>query len=65
MNNENAIYPIQQTDMMTYTIATGAIYNVQEGVIRGQLPKLVIVGLVPSADFTASSKNTPLRLAAL
>ena len=57
----NAIYPIQQTDMMTYSIATGAIYNVQKGVIRGQLPKLVIVGLVPSADFTASSKNTPLR----
>ena len=33
----------------------------QENLLRGQLPKLVIVGLVPSADFDGTSNNTPLR----
>ena len=57
---ENAVYPIQKTEIATYTIPTGATYHVQDGLVRGQLPKLVIVGLVPTADFSGGGKNTPL-----
>ena len=59
--SENAGYNFQQTEMLTYTISSGATYNMQENLFRGRIPKLVIVGLVPSVDFDGTSINTPLR----
>ena len=59
--SENAGYNFQQTEMLTYIIPSGSTSHLQDNLLRGQLPKLAIVGLVPSADFDGTSNNTPLR----
>ena len=51
--------------MLTYVIRSGSTSHLQDNLLRGQLPKLVIVGLVPSADFEGTTANTPLRFKAL
>lgn len=59
--SQNANFPIQQSSLMTYTIPAGSTYHMQENILRGQLPKLIIVGLVSSKDFAGGTTHTPLR----
>ena len=51
LETQNALYPVQHTEVMTYTIATGSQSHNKEAVFRGMMPKLVIVGLVDNGGF--------------
>ena len=57
----NAIYPIQQSDMISYTIPAGSSYHMQDNLFRGQMPKLVVVGLIGNAAFNGDAKDDPLK----
>lgn len=59
-NVGNAIYPIQQTEMLSYTVAQGAKNHAQDNLVRGQVPKLLIVGLVGNEAFNGNTKKDPL-----
>jgi hypothetical protein len=56
----NALYPLQQTEMLTYTMAQGTRNHMQDNLLRGQLPKLLIVGLVSNDAFNGNMKKDPL-----
>ena len=58
--SSNAIYPIQQSDMMSYTIPNGSSYHMQDNLFRGQTLKLIVVGLVENAVFNGDGKTDPL-----
>ena len=57
----NAIYPIQQSDMLSYTISAGSSYHMQDNLFRGQIPKMIIIGLVGNAAFNGDAKDDPLK----
>jgi hypothetical protein len=59
LKSSNAIYSLQQTEMMTYTIAKGNKSHIQDNIFRGLLPKLLIVGLVSNDAFNGNKKKDP------
>ena len=59
LNLQNAIYPIQRTEMLTYTIATGSKSHSKEALFRGQMPKLVFVGFVRNDAYNGSYTQNP------
>jgi hypothetical protein len=59
LKNNNAIYPIQQSEMITYLITAGSSSHVQDHLCRGNLPKLVIVGLVSNEAFNGKKDKDP------
>jgi len=60
LNNHNATYPIQQSEMLTYTIAKGSTTHTQDNLCRGALPKLLIIGLVGNGTFSGDTKQDPM-----
>jgi hypothetical protein len=56
----NAIYPIQQSDMLSYTIPNGSSYHMQDNLFRGQTPKMIVVGLVANDAFNGNAKDDPM-----
>ena len=61
LNSENVLYPIQHTELLTYTIASGTHSHNKEGIFRGLMPKLLIVGLTSNAAINGSLKTNPFR----
>lgn len=59
----NAQYPIQRSEMITYTIATGSISHIKEGLFRGQLPKLLIIGMVDNDVYNGTLATNPFNFA--
>jgi hypothetical protein len=57
----NAIYPIQQSDMLCYTIPVGSSYHMQDNLFRGQMPKMIVIGLVGMNAFNGDAKDDPLK----
>jgi len=61
LNRHNAIYPIQQSEMLTYTIAQGSMNHSQDNLFRGQLPKLLVMGMVKNDAFVGNAKDDPTK----
>ena len=60
LKNCNAIYPLQQSEMVSYSIPAGTGYHTQDNLFRGQTPKLVVVGMVLNEAFNGDAKTNPL-----
>lgn len=58
---QNAVYPIQKTEMLTYTVASGSLSHIKENLFHGQLPKLLVLGLVYNEDFNGKSDTNPFN----
>jgi hypothetical protein len=58
---QNAIYPIQRTEMVTYTIASGMQSHVRENLFHNRRPKTLIIGMIPNTDFNGSYAKNPFR----
>jgi len=56
----NAIYPLQQTEMLSYTVDQGTKNHMQDNLLRGPLPKLLIFGMVSNDAFNGNMKKDPL-----
>jgi hypothetical protein len=59
LKSSNAIYPIQQSEMLSFTIPRGSKSHVQDNLLRGLLPKLLIVGLVGNEAFNGKKDKDP------
>jgi len=57
----NAIYPVQHTEMLTYTIAQGSMSNNKEGLFRGHMPKLIVVGMVDNKAYNGDATTNPFN----
>ena len=60
LQSNNAIYPIQKSELMTYTVMQGSKSHLQDNLFRGVLPKLVVVGLVGNSSFSGDTIKDPL-----
>ena len=60
LSSSNAIYPIQQSDLLSYTIAQGSKSHIQDNLFRGVLPKLLFVALVSNDAFNGNMTKDPL-----
>jgi hypothetical protein len=58
---ENAVYPIQRTQMLTYTIPVGTMSHIREGLFIGQMPKLIIFGFVSNAAYNGLRESNPFN----
>ena len=57
----NAIYPIQRTEMQTFTITSGSQSFNKENIFRGQLPKLLVLGMVENDSFNGVIGKNPFN----
>ncbi len=57
----NALYRLQHTEMMTYTIPTGSQSHNNESLFNGHMPKVVLVGMVTNAAYNGSYKTNPFN----
>lgn len=55
----NAVYPVQHTEIMTYSIPAGSLSNNKESIFRGNMPKLVLVGLVRNEAYNGDYAYNP------
>jgi hypothetical protein len=61
LNFQNAVYPIQRTEMSTYTIATGSQSHVKESLFRGKMPKFVLVAPTRNDGYNGSYAQNPFN----
>jgi hypothetical protein len=54
---QNACYPIQRTDMQTFTIPQGSQSFTKDNLFRGQLPKFMMMGMVENDAFNGNYKK--------
>ena len=59
LKSSNAIYPIQQSELLSFTISKGNKSHVQDNLLRGLLPKLLIIGLVGNEAFNGKKDKDP------
>ena len=63
LNLENASYPLQRTQMLTYTITSGSQSHIKDALFRGRMPKAVFVGLVGNRNFNGDKITNPFDFA--
>lgn len=61
LNLQNAVYPLQRTEVTTYTIPSGNTTHNKEALFRGQMPKLVIVGFVRNDAYNGVYTHNPFN----
>ena len=59
--SQNALYPIQHTQMSTYTIPAGSLSHIRDGLFRGHMPKMVIFGMVDNKAYNGDIKSSPFE----
>lgn len=58
---QNAIYPIQRTEMYTYSIPSGMQSSVRENLFHNRRPKMLLITLVPNKDFNGDIETNPFN----
>ena len=61
MGLQNAIYPIQRTEMCTYTISKGIQSHIQENLFQSRRPKLLVLGMLPNSEYNGTYESNPFR----
>lgn len=61
LNFQNAVIPLQRTEMVTYSIPVGSLSHYKEALFRGQMPKLVIAGIVRNDSYNGSYATNPFN----
>ena len=59
LNLQNAIYPIQRTELVTYTIPLGTQSHTKQSLFRSILPKAVFIAFVDNTSFNGSYTENP------
>ena len=58
---QNAIYPIQRCEVISHTVPQGSQTYDKSDLFRGQMPKLVVVGLVSNAAYAGDYGQNPFN----
>ena len=61
LNFQNAVYPIQRTEMLTYTIAQGSQSHNKESLFRGAMPKLIFVTFIRNDAYNGTYARNPFH----
>lgn len=61
LNLKNCILPLQRTELMTYLIPTGTTSDNRQSIFRGQLPKVIFVGIVANNAYNGSYTTNPFQ----
>lgn len=61
LRHSNALYPIQRTEMLSYTISRGDLGHTKENMFRGQLPKYIVVGMVTNKAYNGDYGTNPFN----
>ena len=61
LNKHNAIYPVNHTELITFTIPRGQKSHVKDRLFPLQAPKLLIVGLVENEAYNGAYKKNPFN----
>jgi hypothetical protein len=59
LSASNAIYPIQQSELLSYTIPQGSKSHIQDNLFRGVIPKLLFVGMVKNEAVNGNMQKDP------
>ncbi|XP_060091260.1 uncharacterized protein F54H12.2-like [Heteronotia binoei] len=57
----NAKYPVDRVDIKVFSIPTGSRVSNQENLFWGQLPKLLVIGLVDNESFSGAHNKNPFN----
>ena len=58
---QNAVYPIQRCEVISHTVPIGSSSYDRGDLFRGQMPKLVVFGLVSNAALTGNYAQNPFH----
>jgi hypothetical protein len=61
LTQTTAKYPIRRVEIKTFTIPTGTRSLIQDNLFQGQLPKRVILGIVPNAALNGNERYNPFN----
>lgn len=61
LNMHNVVYPLQRSELVTFTISQGSVSFNREAIFRGQMPKLIIVGFVRNDSFNGVYARNPFN----
>lgn len=61
MNNQNALYPIQHTKLVTFTIPKDQKSFMKDGLFPSEAPKLIMVAMVDNDAFNGEIKKNPFH----
>lgn len=61
LNGQNGIWPSQRTELLTYTVPQGQSSHNRESLFRGQMPKLVLIGLVRNDAYNGDYARNPFN----
>ena len=59
LDKTHAKYPVQRVEMKTYAVTGGGLTANHQNVFMGQIPKIIIVGMVRSESFNGEVKRSP------
>ena len=59
LNKTPVKYPVQRVETKTYAITKGSLTANHQNVFMGQIPKIIIVGMVRSESFNGAVKTNP------
>ena len=62
LNTQNALYPVQHTKLMTFTIPKDHKSFMKDGLFPSEAPKLIIVSMVDNDAFNGNIKKNPFFL---
>jgi hypothetical protein len=57
LEKTNALYPLTKVDVVTRVVNSGVISDKFENIVKGQLPKRVVIGMVESEKYNGNSTN--------
>lgn len=58
---QNAVYPIQHTEMITYTIPSNAQSDNKSSLFNGRVPKVMFVGMVENTAYNGNYTKEPFH----
>lgn len=61
LNMQNAVYPIQRSEVITYTIPQGNTSHNKESLFRGQMPKLILAAFVRNDAYNGTYAQNPFN----
>lgn len=58
---KNALYPVNHSNLISYTITKGATTDYKENLFPTQVPKFITIGLVTNAAFHGNLRHNPFN----
>ena len=61
LSQMNALYPVQHSRLITYTIPSGTQSHTRDGLFRGHMPKMLIFGMVTNKAYSGNIETNPFE----